>query len=349
MGEAGVAMASHPTLGHPMIVLPTRPDRGVPGTRTGPNRENETIHAGTPLNMGNRMKRRPTTYLALGSVLLLAVAGCGQAKAGAAVPNGEDAATYVSAKFASAMDKLDQTLDQNNVKMSTDKYFRIDDKWIHAIIAGVRQGSPESRLYSNKSVKNPNEWREFFTPGEGAVSYQQLGPTYQSLAPTPWVSMPKAEAGFGPLCAFGGLLTACRMAQATGISVDANKKAIKGARSLADGKTELTAEVTVDAFLTARIEILPPTVAAKISDEMRKEVIATKLILEPDGRLNMITMEAKITKGEHTLELKYDFRFLGKAGTADLPPIPDPSKVTPLADQAAVDDFTRRLNEIQGN
>ncbi|WP_091293687.1 hypothetical protein [Amycolatopsis xylanica] len=293
------------------------------------------------------MKRRPTTYLALGSVLLLAAAGCGQAKAGTALPKGEDATAYVNAKFAGAMDKLDASLDRPNTKTSHDAYIRLDDKWLHNIITASRQGSPESRVSRNRSEKNPDESLDTFIPAEGQVEYMHLGPVYKSLAPTAWVSMPK-PANLGPLCAYSGVITACKMADTITRSVRADKRAVKGARSTPDGKTEVSVDVTLDAFLTSRVEVLPPSALDMIGPELRKQIIPTKFVVDADGKLSTISMEAKFEGGGHKMELKYDFRFLGPASPQDFPKIPDPADVTVLPDDAAVDDFYKRLGEVQG-
>ena len=66
--------------------------------------------------------------------------------------------------------------------------------------------------FLDQSQKNPDESLESFTPADGTVNYLHLGPVYKSLAPTPWVSMPKPDTGNGPVCAWGGVLPGCKVA-----------------------------------------------------------------------------------------------------------------------------------------
>lgn len=60
-------------------------------------------------------------------------------------------------------------------------------------------------------------------------------------------------------------------------------------------------------------------------------------------------MRAKFDGDGHRLELRYDFRFTGPATPRDLPTVPDPSQVTALPDNAAKQDFYRRLSQLQSN
>jgi hypothetical protein len=80
---------------------------------------------------------------------------------------------------------------------------------------------------------------------------------------------------------------------------------------------------------------------------MKQQVISTKVTLDAGGNLNKVTMNATLDKDGHHVELSEDFHFSGKATVQDFPQIPDASQVTALADQAAVDDFYRRLGQIR--
>jgi hypothetical protein len=295
------------------------------------------------------MKQRATTVSAtLGAVLLLATA-CGQARAGTAVPKGDDAAAYVSAKFEGVMGKLGDTLGtQWDTTTTYDTYFRFDDKWVRSTITSARLGSPEARVSHVQSQKNPDDLRDYFDPADGTVNYTHLGPTYKSLAPTSWVSMPKPEAGNGPPCAWSGILPACYMASAVSRAFNANKKAVTSARTLPDGKIEVAASVPLSAFFEARVEVLPDSIMSQISDATRKEIVPTKVTISADGTLSQITMEATISGDNHKIELREDFRFTGKATPQDFPQTPAPADVTVLPDRPAVDDFYRRMTEITG-
>jgi hypothetical protein len=296
------------------------------------------------------MRKRPTTtFFVLGAVLALATA-CGQAKAGTALPKGDDAADYVGAKFEQVMDKLgDAIVDTRDVKNSLDAYFRFDDKYIHSTITSARTGSPESRVSRNRSVKNPDEILDTFTPGEGNVEYVYLGPAYKSLASTAWVSMPKPEAGLTLPCVWEGTLSACKMADAAVTAYKADKRVVRGAKSLGEGKTALTVNVPFDSFLKNRVEVLPQKLLDQVGPELKKAVIPTTITLDADQSLISFVMDAKFEGDGHKLELKYDFRFTGKATAQDLPKIPDAAEVTVLPDEAAKRDFYDRLAKVQGS
>ena len=281
-------------------------------------------------------------------MLALATA-CGQARAGTALPDGDQAAAYVGAKFEKVMSKLgDVIVDPRNVKTSTDRYFRLDDKYLHNVVTAARTGSPESRIVHNRSEKNPDEFLDSFTPAEGTVEYLLLGPSYKSLEPTPWVSMAKPEAGLVQACSWGGVQIACRMGDAVDSAYQADKKALRGAKSSADGSEQLTVNVPFSIFLDKRIEILPDQVLSSIGPDLRKQVVPAVITLKPDGSLAEFTMNAKFAGGGHKVELSYDFKFTGPATAADLPTVPDPAQVTALPDDAAKNDFYRRLGELQG-
>ncbi|MER6758777.1 MULTISPECIES: hypothetical protein [Amycolatopsis] len=288
------------------------------------------------------------TTAAVAAVLALATA-CGQARAGTALPDGDQAAAYVGAKFEKAMAKLGDTIvDPRNVTNSADRYFKFDDKYLHNIVTSARTGSPESRIVHNRSQKNPNEFLDSFTPADGTVEYLYLGPAYKSLAPTPWVSMPKPEAGLVQPCAWGGVQIACKMGDSVDSSYKADKKALRGAKSSADGTEQLTVNVPFSIFLDRRVELLPDKVVNEVGPELRKAVVPSTITLKPDGSLAEFTMAAKFEGDGHKVELRYDFKFTGEATASDLPTVPDASQVTVLADDAAKQDFYRRLGELQG-
>lgn len=298
------------------------------------------------------MRKRPTAIFVMGALLALVVSACGQAKAGTALPKGDDAADYVGAKFEQVIGKLsDAITDSRDVTNSLDAYFKFDDKWIHSTVTSARTGSPESRAVRHRSQKNPDEIIDTYTPADGTVEYTYLGPVYvqKGVSPTAWVSMPKPEGGLVVPCAWGGVLTPCRMADSTVAAYKADKRAVRGAKSLGDGKTALTVNVPFGVFVEKRVEILPASLTSQIGPELKKAAVPATITLNPDGSLVSFVMEAKFAGDGHQLELKYEFRFTGKASLQDMPKLPEASQITVLPDRAAMDDFYRRLGEAQGS
>ncbi len=297
------------------------------------------------------MRKRPTAIFVLGALLAL-VSACGQAKAGTALPKGDDAADYVGSKFEQVIGKLgDAITGTRDVTNSLDAYFKFDDKWVHSVVTSARTGSPENRAVRHRSLKNPDEIIDTYTPADGLVEYTYLGPVYvqKGVSPTAWVSMPKPEGGLVVPCAWGGVLTPCRMADSTVDAYRADKRAVRGAKSLGDGKTALTVNVPFEVFVENRVEILPPSITDLIGPELKKAAIPATITLNPDGSLVSFTMEAKFAGDGHQLELKYEFRFTGKASLQDMPKLPDAAQITVLPDRAAMDGFYRRLGEAQGS
>ncbi|QRP45353.1 hypothetical protein [Amycolatopsis sp. FDAARGOS 1241] len=293
-------------------------------------------------------KRTARAALVLGAVLL--ATACGHARAGTALPDGDQVSAYVGAKFEKAMPKLeDSILAARDVTNSFDAYFRFDEKSLKNTITSARAGSPESRVVHNRSQRNPDEIIDTFTPADGTLEYLYLGPEYKSLEPTSWVSMPKPDAGLVQPCVWGGVLSVCKMAQAVDGSYQADKKAVLGAKSTPDGSVELTVNVPFSQFLDKRVELLPPDLVAEVGPQLKKAVIPTTIKIKPDGSLDYFTMAAEFSGDGHNLELRYDFRFTGKATAADMPKLPDPSQVTNLPDDNAKQDFYRRLAQLQGS
>jgi len=290
----------------------------------------------------------PVRRLAGVAVILALVASCGQARAGNALPKGEDASSYVGAKFEQAMAGLQTRLaNTHDIASSLDFSFRVDDKWFHNVITTTRAGSPESRAFHNRSLRNPDEVIDGFTPAEGTVEYTYLGAVYRSLAPTPWISTPKAEAGLVQPCAWTGLTVPCKMANAVGAAHDADKRVVRSAKSRTDGRIELTVDVTLGIFLDQRVINLPPSLRTSVGGDLEKSAIPTVIALNNDGSLASFVMNAKLEGGGHRVELLYDFKFTGRASAQDFPRTPDPAQLTVLPDKAAADDFKRRLNEYE--
>jgi hypothetical protein len=293
-------------------------------------------------------KRTACATLTVGAVLL--ASACGHARAGTALPDGDQVSAYVGAKFEKVMPKLeDSILAARNVTNSFDAYFRFDDKWLKNTITSARAGSPESRVVHNRSERNPDQIIDTYTPADGPLEYLYLGPAYKSLEPTAWVSMPKAAAGLTQPCTWGGVYEACKLAQAVDGSYQADKSAMRGAKSSPDGSIELTVSVPLSQVLDKGVAELPPDLQAKVGPQLSKALIPATIKVKPDGSLDDFTLAAKFSGDGHNLELHYEFRFTGTASAGDMPKLPDPSQITNLPDDNAKQDFYRRLGQLVGS
>ncbi|MFC4001516.1 hypothetical protein ACFS2C_00265 [Prauserella oleivorans] len=291
-------------------------------------------------------RRRPGLrgLLALGVVLVL-VAGCAGGREGTALPDGDEAARYVSEKFSTALERLTNDISDNEPRHSTLRsYTRVDDKKSDNTITSIQVGSPPARLWKNHSNRDSGDYRDYYHPAGSDVEYTRLGPRYASLARTEWVSMPYQQTS-SDICYWGGYLTVCRMLHTVTRSLD-DRDAAKQARSLKDGSVELTAEVTLDEFLNQRVVILPDWVRAKITPAMLEGIIDTTIRLDPDGKLTEIRMKGLVKADGHEFEVDNHYRLEETPTEDDLPKVPEPRDVTALTTDAQIDDFYRRMGEI---
>ncbi|TVT13826.1 hypothetical protein FNH06_38600 [Amycolatopsis acidiphila] len=278
--------------------------------------------------------------------LALLVAGCAGATPGTPVPNGAEAAAYVSAKFSGTLDKLgDQLNGTDSKKSALDTFARFDTKKINSTVTAVQLGRPPARLSKNHSNLDSNEYLDSFHPANSPVEYMLLGPVYASLAPTHWVSMPYTAGDLNE-CFWAGSQDLCKMLGAVSDSVDQGHA--KKATSKADGGLELTADVTLAAFLDNRVVVFPQSILDQISTEMKAQTLQARIVLDPAGKLTEIQLGGTIRGDGHEVELSEHYHLDGVPTENDLPKVPDPADVTVLPDSAAVSDFYARMGEIQG-
>lgn len=281
---------------------------------------------------------------------LLALAGllatsCTNSVSGTGVPDGDDAAAYVSAKFSTTLKGLSDDLAADQPRKSKLRWYgKIDDKDADQTVLAVQLGSPPSRYVKNQSNQEPGMSRESLHPAGSKVKYVLLGPYYSSLAPTPWVSMPYTDWGLSP-CAWDGYRMVCHMLNAVATAAEQTDVA-KKATSFEDGSVELKAEITLRDFLKHQVINFPDPMLKKISAPMKEESIATMIRLKPDGELSNVSMNANISTGRHKVEIHINYEVLGKPTQDDLPQKPRDKKVTKLPDKAAVDDFHERMGEL---
>lgn len=290
------------------------------------------------------MRLRLRTLVALGAVLML-IAGCTRGEVGTAIPDGDEVAEYVSAKFASTLDRLTDDILSNEPRKSIHNTFtRINDKKADYTITAIQAGSPPSRFFKNHSNRNSNDYRDFFRPAGSDVEYILLGPIYSDLAPTPWISKPYELSGLNN-CFWGGYAPVCRMLETVNRSMQQGHAA-KQAKSLEDGSIELTAEVTLREFLNQRVVVIPDWLLAEIDETMKDGLLDVRILLGPDKKLQEIEMTGLISVDEHEIEIKEHYRVQEPPTEDDLPEPPPPDQVTELTSDDQVDEFYDRMSEI---
>jgi hypothetical protein len=281
------------------------------------------------------------------------VASCGQAKAGTALPRGEDAAAYVSAKFESTLEKLSDKMSTHDaVKATLKTRFLIGGQGVNGTDTTAQTGKQEASILHNASNTDLNDRIDYLHPAGSPVDFVLLGPTYSSLAPTPWVSEPHLPGDYGPCVTGDTYHTACKMLNAV-VTATKKNQAVKYAKQLADGSVVLQADVTVQAFLDAEVIAIPQDTRSKMTDQMLQQLLHSTITIDPQGKLHEVDMTAKFTSKTQTgkdvaFDIDYNFQITGPATPADIPQAPGASQVTVLPDQNAVDDFNARKDKIQG-
>jgi hypothetical protein len=283
------------------------------------------------------------------SVLL---AGCGQAKAGTALPRGEDAAAYVSAKFESTLEKLSDKMSTHDaVKTTVKTRFLISGQGIDATTTTAQTGKQDASILHNASNTDLNDRIDYLHPAGGPVDYVLLGPAYSSLAPTPWVSEPHLPGDFGACVSSGTYHTACKMLNAV-VTTTKKNQAVKYAKQLTDGSVTLQADITLQTFLDTKVVDIDQGDINKMTAQMLQQPLHTTITIDPQGKLRGIDMAAKFdsktkTGKDISFDINYNFQITGVATPADIPQAPDAGQVTVLPDQTAVDDFNARKDKIQ--
>lgn len=292
------------------------------------------------------MTVRITTKLAaLLACVAFAATACAGARAGTAVPNGAEAAQYVSAKFSSTLDKLGDQFNGTDTRKSTlDTFARFDQKKINSTVTGIQLGRPPARVSKNHSNLDSNEYLDAYHPANSPVEYMLLGPVYASLAPTHWVSMPYT-AGDLSECFWAGSQGTCKMLGAVQDSVEQGHA--KTAKSSPDGGVELTADVTVNAFLDNRVVVFPQSILDQIGSQMKAQLFQARIVIDGKGKLTEISLGGTVKGDGHELEINQHYLVGPPPTENDLPKVPDPAEVTVLPDSAAVDDFYARMGQIQ--
>lgn len=273
------------------------------------------------------------------------VSGCATAKVGTGIPDGAEAAEYVSAKFSNTLTTLSNDMTGNEPRKSRLDWFgRIDDKDASVNVTAVQLGSPPSRFVDESTNDESGLPLDYFHPAGSSVRYVRLGPQTRSLAPTPWVSMPYTGHNLGA-CFWVGYGRVCSMLNAVAAAAE-HGNAAKQAASLPDGSTELQAEVTLRDFFDNEAIPFPDDLVNTLPEEMKNETLGTRIVLTPQGELELIEMNGLVKASGHEVEIRMRYEVLEPPTERDLPQVPDESQVTPLPDEAAVDDFWKRLGEL---
>ncbi|RZQ64085.1 hypothetical protein [Amycolatopsis suaedae] len=293
------------------------------------------------------LTRRITRFTALACVALLAT-GCAQGRAGTALPDGDQAANYVTEKFRTKLEGLKGEFSgDKSRKARLESFARIGEKNANTTLDSVQFGSPPSRFVQLRSNKDAGDFREFLHPAGDPLDYMHLGPVYSSLASTPWVSR---EYTGGNLieCYWNGMIDACKLVASVESSVkEGSGKAAKRAKSLPDGGVELVADVPLRVFIKERVVVFPESLASKITEEQKGKTFPTTVVLNADGGLVRVEMVGVIP-GPSEVEVRIKYENLGPATARDIPKKPDAAQITHLPDRAAVDEFHRKLGEITG-
>lgn len=296
----------------------------------------------TTSRLGIRRRSRFVPLLLAGCLL---VTSCTTEITGNGTADDTEAAKYVSKKFGDTLQNLSGSLHgEQPHKVRLQWQGRVDDSDSGATVNTVKVGSPPSYDVTEQSIKDSDDTLETYHPAGSKVQYVRLGPRYESLAPTPWVSMPY-EAWGSPQCGKKGYQMFCRMVNSI---ADATEKhdAAKEATTRSDGATELVAGVTLRDILAYEIISFPDDLLEVISDSMKNEQVSATVRLDPDGDPASVAMNGTVSGDEHEVEIHVKFEVLGSAAKDDMPEKPAKDDLTKLKDQDDVDDFYERMSNL---
>lgn len=327
------------------VKIPGRREEGEPGGSTLRDiLVSPTAHADmTPKGLDTMRKWLPRVAVLVASVVL--AAGCTTGRVGKPIPNGDDVAKYVGAKFSSTLERVADDLDNDEPHKSTLRSFmRVGELKSDTTVTAIQVGNPPTRFFKNHSNRYSSDYRDYLLPAGSDVEYVLLGPEYAELAPTPWVSLPYTGEGLD-ICFWGGYATVCKILNAVNSSMK-NDEMDKTAKSLADGSTELTIDVSLRTFLEERIIVLPDWLLEEISESLLDQVIDTRIVLDPEGDLKEIEMNGLLAADGNEVEIKQHYQVHEPPTEHEIPAVPSSDEVTELTTEEEVDAFYEGMAEI---
>lgn len=278
--------------------------------------------------------------------MALAGTGCGTAKSATAVPDGAAVSKYVGAKFEAIFDKLrNSSIPSEGVKSQYTTYFSVDERKSDFTLTAVQVGSPRARLTRLRNNRDPDIAIDTYEPAKGSIAYKRLGKFYESLARTPWVSLPKQGKDLTE-CFWLGYEDVCSLMNVFGAAYQGKGGSrATTAKQLEEGMVELRAEVTLQLLMDKRVVNFPPDLIAKISPKMKTAPLKARMVIDGD-QATLIEINGELSDAGHTVAVKVKYDAAEKPTEADLPAIPKKSEVTALKTEKQVEDFYGRMDKL---
>lgn len=282
-----------------------------------------------------------------GAVLCVAVvAGCAQPTAGS--PTADRAAAEKAS--AEAVERGIDAFEEYFINLGDDharvyNYLNYGDVKITTEHETWKVGDPPDILFKRRFTED-GDWSETIYQAKSDVDYIKLDSDHAFLAPTPWVSVPALyKSGFDN-CYLLTAWVACHLDKAIGeTKLNAPDKQPHRARATEDG-FEVTTGATLKSMLAEGFISIPEEKRDGFTDRQLAKVVPVVIRFDADMKVTGFEIRDTITDGDATpLELQLEYEALGKATEDDIPEQPSASQVTPITDEAAVDEFFTKFND----
>jgi hypothetical protein len=200
----------------------------------------------------------------------------------------------------------------------------------------------------NRSNRNADHARDFFTPSGSKLEYIFLGPAFRDAAPTKWVSMPvRTAGGLGGDCFWGGIRPVCNMAGAFKAASNGEEgSAATAARRLEGGAIELHADISLQTLFTQRIWVFPEHIEQRISEDQLTKTIPATMVLDGHNRIVKFDMDGVFEGEGSDVEVREQYDASADPRENELPKLPDDGDVTELRSDKEIEEFESEIDKV---
>jgi hypothetical protein len=284
--------------------------------------------------------------LAGAALAVLLVAGCAQPTAGQATADRVSAEKATSDAVKRGLDAFQEhfnTLGDDHARVYN--YLNYGDVKITTEHETWKVGDPPDILFKRRFTEDGG-WSETLYQAKSDVDYIKLDPDHAFMAPTPWVSVPALYKDAFDNCLILTAWVACHLDKAIGeTKLDAPDQQPREAQATENG-FEITTGAMLESMLDEGFISIPQDKRETLTDRQLKTVVPVKLRFDKNMEFTGFEIRDSVADGDATpLELQLEYEALGKATEDDIPTQPEPTEVTPITDQAALDAFWAKFND----
>jgi hypothetical protein len=282
-----------------------------------------------------------------GAVVCVAVAaGCAQPTTGRPVADRAAAEQATADAVKAGIDAFqDHFADFGDEHARVYNYLNYGDTKITTEHESYKVGDPPAILLRRR-FSSDGDWSQRLTPPRSKVDYIELDADHESLAPTPWVSVPSLYADGFDTCFLLTAWAACNVDASIGqTALEAPDELPSEARATEDG-FEVTTGALLGVMLEEGIVSVPEDQRDGLTERMLKTVVPVTIRLDRSMEFTGFVVRGTVTDGDATkLEIQLEYEVLGEAKASDIPDAPAATEVTAITDKAAVEEFMTKFND----